>query len=246
MKLQDIQKQFLDCIYRDDDLLKSSFNNRYPDLSLNIYKNNAIHNLVSALSIMYPSVYNQLGEDAFNKVSKDYIKDNPSRDGNLDVYGINFPEFLRYHKNIKGYIYNLAQLDLAYHAVYVAVDYSIRPIDDFKNIASNDYTNLIFLVNPTLQLLELENDVLHIWKHQTKDVPVRRNNYVAMYRDSKVRVCAILIDEIEYFFIKQSVDNIKFYQIFCDIEEKFPGNDISNIINKLVLNNIIIDYDITK
>ncbi len=242
MKLKNIQKAFLDCIYRGDDSLKSILSNHHPDLSINIYRNNAICNLISALSVMYPLVYKRLGDCKFNKVSKEYIKYNPSRDGNLDVYGFTFPQFLKDCKEIEGYIYDLAKLDLAYHNVYIAVDYCVRPVEDFKSIALEDYEKVVFVINPALKLLVLDHDILSMWRGESIDMPLNHRVDVIIYRDTKSRICIISLDGMEAAFIKQSMKKKNFYQIFCNVEKNFPNGDVSKIINKLVTNNIVIDY----
>lgn len=242
IKLQNIQKAFLDCVYRGDDSLQSVLSNPYPDLSISIYRNNAVYNLINALSIMYPAVYKVLGEYQFNKVSKDYIKFNPSRDGNLDVYGITFPCFLKEKKDIKSYVCDLARLDLAYHDIYIAIDYCARPVDQFKHIALEDYEKVVFVINPALQLLVLEYDVLSIWSGDAVAKPLKSKVNIVMYRDSGSRICAVPLDDIEVAFIEQAMLKKKFYKIFCDLENRFPNGDIGKIINKLVTNNIVIDY----
>lgn len=242
MKLQNIQKAFLDSVYRGDDSLQSVLSNHYPDLSINIYRNNAVYNLINALSIMYPAVYKILGEYKFNKVSKDYIKLNPSRDGNLDVYGVTFSCFLKEKKYIKDYICDLARLDLAYHDIYIAVDYCARPVDQFKHIASEDYEKVVFVINPALQLLVLEHDVLSMWGGEVVDVPLKSKGDIVMYRDSSSRICAVPLDAMEAGFIRQATLKKTFYEIFCDLAKSFPNGDIGRVINKMVTNNIVIDY----
>ncbi len=59
-----------------------------------IYRNNVTVSLVNALSEVFPTVQNLVGEDFFRAMASVYVQDNPPTSRLLFEYGASFPDFL--------------------------------------------------------------------------------------------------------------------------------------------------------
>lgn len=59
-----------------------------------IYRNNVAVSLVNALSEVFPTVQNLVGEEFFRAMAHDYLRDNPPTSRLLFEYGATFPAFL--------------------------------------------------------------------------------------------------------------------------------------------------------
>jgi len=244
MKLVDLQKTLFKSISGDDDdSIKKFLSTPYPDLAISLYKGNYFHNLKVSLSNMYPSLEGLMSYDEFHKLCIEYISSTPSRNGNLDVYGFDLPEFLRKKKMID--MYDLSRLDLAAHMAYIAPDYKVRSIADFQNIDKNHYKKLRFTINPSVQVLVLSFDVLHIWnnpKNNNQEI-AQKESYVLIYRDLNLDIRAIsLVNKYEYDFVISVMHNKSFYQIFTMFGEEGSEKDFMNTLNKLIVNHLVVDF----
>ncbi len=59
-----------------------------------IYRNNVTVSLVNALSEIFPTVQNLVGEDFFRAMARLYVQDNPPASRLLFEYGASFPAFI--------------------------------------------------------------------------------------------------------------------------------------------------------
>ena len=253
MKLKEIQQKFVDFVYRDDNSIKDVLDAQHPDLSMRIYKNNVVHNLLSAVSLMYPTVYAILGDKKFTELGRRYIKSQPSSDGNLDVYGIDFVDFLNNGKLVEGYIISIAKLDLDFHLSYIAKDYTVRALEDYKNISQSDYERIVFIVNPTVRVSCLQDDVLDTWKEYKKKslLPKRHNyqkkkNYIVIYRNIEVDVCTLRLNNTEYKFLQEALNGESLYKIYSTLEDDLQKCSFVDILNKLIINNIVVGFYLNK
>ena len=80
-----------------------------PISGMNIYKANYFSALADSLKNKFPVTTKYLQDD-FKKLTYQYITLNPSSSYNLDLYGSNFPNFLRKQK--LPLAYELAKLEL--------------------------------------------------------------------------------------------------------------------------------------
>jgi hypothetical protein len=242
MKLVDLQKTLFKSISGDDDSIKKSLATPYPDLAISLYKGNYFHNLKVSLSNMYPSLEGLMSYDEFHNLCIEYISSTPSRNGNLDVYGFDLPDFLRKKKMID--MYDLSRLDLAAHMAYIAPDYKVRSIADFQNIDKNHYKKLRFTINPSVKALVLSFDVLPIWNNPKNNKEIsQKESYVLIYRDLNLDIRAIsLINKYEYDFVISVMSNKSFYQIFAILGEEGGDEGFVSTLNKLIVNHLVVDF----
>ena len=93
-----LQEAFKNSILYDDDSKLLSMiapNHINATEYINIYRNNFYENLISSLSITYPTVKKLVGEDCFCSLAKLYVKRNCPKSSNLTNYGNKFPSFIK-------------------------------------------------------------------------------------------------------------------------------------------------------
>lgn len=127
LALADLQRQFLSAIIDDDAArISTEIVDRPPGIEkvLNVYRNNWRSNLRNALRVTYPVVERLVGAEYFDWMADQFIDAQPSRSGNLDNYGAEFPEFVRDFPGVAElpYLADVAQLEFYVEAVLAAPD----------------------------------------------------------------------------------------------------------------------------
>ena len=90
-----------------------------PAEALGVHRNTALHGLVAALRLTYPTVDTLVGEDFFDQAALAFAAAAPPASAWLTGYGAGFPAFLARYPLAAGlpYLADVARLDLAIEAV---------------------------------------------------------------------------------------------------------------------------------
>src|SRR3989338_5990145 len=101
MMLQNAQADFIEAMQALDEhtTLVS------PAMNLAIYRNNIFATLMHTLKATYPLTLVLLGKDFFAMAAREYIRQYPSRSGNLHDYGEYFGNFLATYQPVHELIY---------------------------------------------------------------------------------------------------------------------------------------------
>lgn len=99
LPLAQLQQQMIEAIYgaTPDPALQGSVRTRSglgAESLLAIYRNSTMANLLQALRISYPVVERLVGVDFFERAATGYLRETPSRSGDLEQYGADLGDFL--------------------------------------------------------------------------------------------------------------------------------------------------------
>lgn len=137
-----------------------------PQARISIYANNAREGFLTALAATFPVIERLAGHDWFRQTGREYMRQHPSRSGNLHFVGERFAAFL--DETLRGtdysYFADVARLEWAYQEVLVAADHPSFDISALSDVSPDDYGSLVFRVHPAVRLVESRYPVLAIWK----------------------------------------------------------------------------------
>jgi hypothetical protein len=94
----------------------------------NVYRNTVLKSCIDALQANYPAVLRLVGEDWFRAVADLHVRAQPPRDARLQLYGADFPDFLRdFLRDLAPdadlpYLSGVARLDRCWTESHVAAD----------------------------------------------------------------------------------------------------------------------------
>jgi hypothetical protein len=143
-QLEDLQYKFYKSIFRgrECDYLKSNF----PNERINIYRNNIIQVLRSALEITYPAVWQLLGQERANYIAYKFLEDENSLPASacLDLWGADFVTFLQNVDECQKwpYLSDVANLEWLQHLSYYADDSKAIGIDALSTLSENEAEHL--------------------------------------------------------------------------------------------------------
>jgi hypothetical protein len=130
---------------------------------MGIYQNSAIANITNSLILTYPVIEKLVGSAFFSEMCREFIYVTWPKSGNMDDYGIEFPNFIAEFEHAKHLIYlkDVARLEWAFHKSSLAND---AIIIDWSTLAQvSDVLQLTFLVTPSLSLINSVFPIDKIW-----------------------------------------------------------------------------------
>lgn len=136
-----------------------------PVANLDVYRNNAAHQFRNALGISYPVVLRRVGEDFFRQLAHHYRARFPSRSGDLQWVGRDFPAFLETHLAGSDYAWlaDLARLEWARELAGLAETPPALGSETLGQFAPEDLGQLHFALQPSLGLVSSPYPVLSVW-----------------------------------------------------------------------------------
>lgn len=145
-----------------------------PVANLDVYRHNASHQFRNALGISYPVVRRRVGEDYFRQLAHHYREKYPSRSGDLQWVGRDFPAFLDAHLADGDYAWlaDLARLEWARELAGLAESLPALGAGTLAQFAADDLGQLNFALQPGLKLVTSPYPVFSVWlANQTEDAP---------------------------------------------------------------------------
>jgi hypothetical protein len=136
---------------------------------LQVYRNNVFISLRQALADVYPVVRRLVGEEFFNQLARRFVREYPSRSGNLHDFGSELARFLEKLPDLSElpYLPDVAALEWALHEVFHAAE--ATPVD-FSTLV--DPENARLALHPAARLIASRYPILAIWEaNQDEEVP---------------------------------------------------------------------------
>ena len=160
MSLQNLQLEFADAICSGHLQMESVL----PVQNLRIYQNNVFSHLMQALQNTYPLIEKLVGADFFRICAKEYIKQYPSRSGNLNEYGEYFSDFLIKYEAVKELVYlsEVANFEWTCHVLLTTAPANLLNINLLKNLTPDQYAQINFTLHPASKIIKFYYPILRI------------------------------------------------------------------------------------
>lgn len=131
-----------------------------------VYRNNVVHGLTTALRVGFPTVNRLLGPEDMNRVAGRFVRAHPPSDPRMMLYGAAFPAYLenQSHLNRMGYLADVARLDLALRRAYHAGDAAALPSQHLAETPPEALVRAKVHFAPAVQVLCSDWPLLDIWK----------------------------------------------------------------------------------
>jgi hypothetical protein len=169
MRLRELQQAFVDGVLNDDPAQIGAMirgNGIAPERRLAIYRNNTTEGFLKTLEATFPVLVRLAGADWFRQTGRDYMRQHPSRSGNIHYIGAHFAAFLDalLAGSDYGYFADVARLEWAYQEVLVAADHAGLDLATLAQVPPDDYATLTFRPYPAMRLVTSRFPLLAIWK----------------------------------------------------------------------------------
>ena len=131
-----------------------------------VYRNNVVNNLTEALRVSYPVVERLVGAEFFAVAARCYVRDVPSRSGNLHDYGAAFPAHLARLPGAAalGYLSDVARLEWACQEIFHAPEAEPLDLEALAAVPAERHDDLRLYLHPASRLLASDYPLFRIWQ----------------------------------------------------------------------------------
>lgn len=147
--------------------------------------------MAEALQSDYPGLAHHLGEEAWERLVRDYVAEHPSRSHTLNVLGRSLPDWLRTGgpRHRRGFCHDLARLEWAVVEAFDAEESPRLAPGAIESLAADAWTTARLVPSAFVRLMALRwnaNPYLDSTKAEGHDHPVpgRQPSWVVVYRQS--------------------------------------------------------------
>jgi hypothetical protein len=176
LSLREIQSAFSAAIRSDDAGLLASLvddGGIASERRIQVYRNNHRLGALATMQATFPVIERLGGADWFRQTAARYQEMHPSRSGDLQYLGEQYPEFLR--AELAGtehcYFADVAALEWAYQLVLTAEHRAPVDVAVLRAVAPQDYERLLFVPRPAVRLVESEFPIFAIWHANQPSAP---------------------------------------------------------------------------
>ena len=133
---------------------------------LEIYRHNVHANLRGVLKDIYPVIHAVVGDAFFTHAADQFVETHPSRSGDLNQFGGDWPVFLGGypHASDLPYLADVGRLEWAWHQAFHASDAAPFDLARLAALPAEEHGALCFVLHPTARLVKSAFPVLRIWE----------------------------------------------------------------------------------
>jgi hypothetical protein len=164
LEMQSAMKASL--LHRDSRAISPMLAGDVPTDRLDIYRNTFVHTLTKALRLCFPVTQRLVGDEFFERAAQIFIGERPPHAAWLDLYGSEFPTFLRSFPPATSiaYLGDVAELEWAVSSALHAADVAPLDVALLVEIEAANQTRICFAPHPSVRLLRLGYSADIIWR----------------------------------------------------------------------------------
>jgi hypothetical protein len=242
MQLQNTQLDFADALLSSDQQLDYLL----PAQNIRIYQHNVMMHLLGALQKTYPHVLRLVGSDFFQLAAKAYVKQYPSRSGELNEYGEYFSDFLTEYQPVKDLIYlaEVAQFEWAYHLLLSAGTQTPLDITLLKNLAPEQYDQVHFSLHPACKVLKFYYPILRIMASEKEiddSFDFGEDGIHLLMMRPRTEIELFTLTAGDFTFLAALQDNLTLAEALTLTLDVYPSFELNNKLSSWIHEHIIVD-----
>ena len=250
--LHKLQSSFLKAVYdmnSETDVLPfiQQTEDKTSAQQLAIYRSSIFGGLKKALAETYPVTKELVGEEFFNMMSGQYIKEYPCKVQDLNDYGKELPAFIKNLKQARSvpYLADVAWLEWAYN-IALNSEVQFNNIHEISQLTAEQQSHLKILLPNGSALIHSIYPVDKIWNMHSDDGDSEielneKDRFVIVWKDlSKVKIDILSCEQ--YFFLQQINKQKTFVDVCQSILNTHSECDINKLFSKSIQNGWVQSY----
>ncbi|MBY0273001.1 MAG: DNA-binding domain-containing protein [Alphaproteobacteria bacterium] len=218
-----------------------------PENRFSVYKGNVEGAFRNALEGTYPLIWKLIGQKCADGAAYAFIRAQKSypQEGTLLNWGRDFPEFLKTFEATKvlSYLADFAKLECFTGESLCAEEKVPLIAGDLKNIPSQHYERLIFIVHPSLFLFSSSyplDQILEVVEERALSVTLENRGAYALIIRQEARINTHWLSEAEFTFFSYVSSGLSLGEILEKMgERKF---DFQETLSFSLKNGVFSDY----
>ncbi|MCH2158212.1 MAG: DNA-binding domain-containing protein [Oleiphilaceae bacterium] len=159
-----------------------------------IYHGSMLGNFTASLRAVFPRVLAALGDQFFDALARQYIKNHPSKTPILDDFGEGFPSFCEGFKPLHDYPYvsDVASVDWSWHQAFHSCDVSAVFAADLQNVLGVDQANIQLGLHPSVSIIRSDFPLYSLWQfNEQENASVDSNNGASFSLDAPAEIVMV-------------------------------------------------------
>lgn len=230
-KILDLQRNFSSHLFKKSDkkiIQHLPYSNLEALGRLNVYRNNVFGNFDSVVESIFEVTKKKLGAKKFAEILKKYHEKYPSKSGNLENYGDEFPQLLKKYK--PAFLHDLSQLELKLHRAYFAKNVADFDVKKFQKLPQEKFFELKFFLHPSCFLFSSKFPIYSIWKGKKATKP---ESVLVARIGGEAEI--LKLTEEEFLFLEGVKQKKNLYQIYQKINRATKKEcDIGKVLQKFI------------
>ncbi len=246
MRLREIQESFKDTMLDPAALEQDAFRGLFTqdkgiclENRIKVYRNNVVRGLSDAAIAALPMTKKLVGKDFLEQAARAYVLKNLPPEGNLNLYGITFPAFIKSYEPAAAipYLHDFTALEWAWEAAFYADDDLPLAPEKLASLGEEDMANLglffrssVFLIASNHPLDEIVDFCRSDDTEEMQTLSNRGAKLMVFRPDLKVEIRKL--DDAEYDFLTLLREKKTIYEASVTISENHPNFDLTAILQK--------------
>lgn len=198
---------------------------------LDVYRNAYYIRLQEALAHDFPALLSVMGNELFGRDMAAYLRANPSTEPSIRFIGQYLSKW--FLQNNKPELADLAKVEWAVLKAFDAGNAVALTGDHLQSVLPEDWEQLRFALNPSVTLLDVDSNVLKIWKSYIKDKPLpglQSNNpgSLIIYR-SHNGPAVQSIPQLHHTLLEALAENMTFGMACENLARLEPDENVSHV-----------------
>ncbi len=237
-KLKQTQQYFCDALIERKDDITSLLSSNHIEKRLDIYRQTVYENLRNNLFLIYPGIWQIVGEQCANSVALAFVKNkkNLPEPGELDNWASAFPPFLASLVELKDlpYLADFAQFEWLQHLVYNADNEEALTIMALEKIPEENlgWVKVAFL--PSLYFLHspypLHKIQALLENPDMPNVDLKEGEIFCLLARIEDEIKSFWLEENNWLFLKTLAAGYSLEESASVTLERFPDFDLSNAL----------------
>ena len=253
--LNDDLSDFASSIVRGEEptsRVDTSYQNYSVAIAIEVYRNNYRGNLHDTLAGAYPVIEQLVGKDFFRLLTRQFIGQHLSRNGNLHHYGAEMAGFIAAFEPAQGlpYLPDVAALEWACHCAYFADDAATLDIGKLAQMPPEQYPDLILHIHPACHLVRSRYPITAIWHaHQpeaSSDFKIDLDSGSSNALVSRMNDVALVseLTEADASWLQGIQAGIRLGDATATTLAHYPDFDLQAVLLNLVAQNVLANFNL--
>jgi hypothetical protein len=205
-----------------------------PAQRLGVYADAYFLRLRDVLAEDFPRLAALMGEEAFDRLSRGYLKAHPSTEPSLRHLGRTMVEFIRGQEELPGYLGDLAELEWARVNAFDAPDDEPLTMAKLAELDPATWPQMHLVPVRSLQVLRTAWPVHRLWAEESPENPEPAATSIRVWRGKDFHVLHAPIDEREAAAMRRLLQRASFAEI-CEVFEDLDEQDGAREAGALLL-----------
>ncbi|MEM5527722.1 DNA-binding domain-containing protein [Gammaproteobacteria bacterium AS21] len=211
---------------------------------MQLYRNNFYISISEYLKACFPTVMKLVGTEFFEQLAKAFIIEKPLQQASIELYGSDFPEYIKHCKQAESvpYLADIALLDWSYDRSKTVFDFALFPFEKLTSLTDEEQMNISFSLVANTVLIKSKYPAFSIWNGvqtgELEGIDLQHGEYIIVHPEQNQGAKCYLLTQQQYDVLAAIGQGKALHELAS--LENFQ-QELGLFIEKTVINNFILE-----